>query len=288
MLSQPELSQRKPGSAAVNKETNGVTTPFHAKGHEFGSTAEADADALLAALKGRGDRCSNITLLGLLANIPLSTSEGLAGVYCNLTATKQGRTLAIRQRQRQRHGLSRALIDHVSAAGAEADVFLAALKDRSDRGSKSPSSVTAHSHAQGNSAAVNKETNGVTTYDHYDRSHEHLHSQPHTRSHLHLLNPFAVHSHAKGHEFGSTAEADADADALLAALKGRGHRGFNITLLGLLANIPLSTSKDLTGVYLNSAATVTAPASEDEDEDEDGDVDGANDGDGCAQQTCFY
>ncbi|CAD6886244.1 unnamed protein product [Tilletia laevis] len=87
MLSQPELSQRKPGSAAVNKETNGVTTPFHAKGHEFGSTAEADADALLAALKGRGDRCSNITLLGLLANIPLSTSEGLAGVYCNLTAT---------------------------------------------------------------------------------------------------------------------------------------------------------------------------------------------------------
>ncbi|KAE8247859.1 hypothetical protein A4X03_0g6937 [Tilletia caries] len=149
--------------------------------------------------------------------------------------------------------------DHVSAAGAEADVFLAALKDRSDRGSKSPSSVTAHSHAQGNSAAVNKETNGVTTYDHYDRSHEHLHSQPHTRSHLHLLNPFAVHSHAKGHEFGSTAEADADADALLAALKGRGHRGFNITLLGLLANIPLSTSKDLTGVYLNSAAT-TRPA----------------------------
>ncbi|KAE8185075.1 hypothetical protein CF335_g7831 [Tilletia laevis] len=153
--------------------------------------------------------------------------------------------------------------DHVSAAGAEADVFLAALKDRSDRGSKSPSSVTAHSHAQGNSAAVNKETNGVTTYDHYDRSHEHLHSQPHTRSHLHLLNPFAVHSHAKGHEFGSTAEADADADALLAALKGRGHRGFNITLLGLLANIPLSTSKDLTGVYLNSAATVTAPGGED-------------------------
>ncbi|KAE8185077.1 hypothetical protein CF335_g7832 [Tilletia laevis] len=44
------------------------------------------------------------------------------------------------------------------------------------------------------SAAVNKETNGVTTYDHYDRSHEHLHSQPHTRSHSHLLNPFAAHS----------------------------------------------------------------------------------------------
>ncbi|KAE8256198.1 hypothetical protein A4X06_0g28 [Tilletia controversa] len=168
--------------------------------------------------------------------------------------------------------------DHVSAAGAEADVFLAALKDRSDRGSKSPSSVTAHSHAQGNSAAVNKETNGVTTYDHYDRSHEHLHSQPHTRSHLHLLNPFAVHSHAKGHEFGSTAEADAD--ALLAALKGRGHRGFNITLLGLLPNIPLSTSKDLTGVL--------PQLRRDSSEDEDGDVDGANDGDGCAQQTCFY
>ncbi|CAD6909540.1 unnamed protein product [Tilletia controversa] len=102
------------------------------------------------------------------------------------------------------------------------------------------------------SAAVAKETNGVATHDHHDHSHSHAHSH----SHSHSLNPFAAHSHAHGHDHGSAAEAD----ALLAALKGRGDRGSNITLLGLFANILLSASKGLAGVYLNSAALLADAA----------------------------
>lgn len=53
-------------------------------GHDHGSAEEADA--LLAALRGKGDRGSNITLAGLVSNIGLCGAKGVAGVYLNSAA----------------------------------------------------------------------------------------------------------------------------------------------------------------------------------------------------------
>ncbi|KAE8216451.1 hypothetical protein CF327_g334 [Tilletia walkeri] len=93
-----------------------------------------------------------------------------------------------------------------------------------------------------------KDLNGSSTHAHEHHDHDHAHS--------HSLNPFAAHSHSHGHDQGSAAEAD----ALLAALRGKGDRGSNITLLGLFANLVLSASKGLAGVYLNSAALLADAA----------------------------
>ncbi|CAD6981147.1 unnamed protein product [Tilletia controversa] len=75
----PDLQPIEPNRIESN------SAPVKTTRQDHGSAAKADA--LLAALEGRGDRGSNITLFGLPANILLSTSEGLAGVYRNSTAT---------------------------------------------------------------------------------------------------------------------------------------------------------------------------------------------------------
>lgn len=64
------------------------------------------------------------------------------------------------------------------------------------------------------------------------------------------------HAHHHGHDHGSAEEAD----ALLAALKGKGDRGSNITLAGLVSNIGLCGAKGVAGVYLNSAALLADAA----------------------------
>ncbi|KAK0539638.1 mitochondrial metal transporter [Tilletia horrida] len=94
-----------------------------------------------------------------------------------------------------------------------------------------------------------KELNGSSS------AHDH-----HSHSHSHSLNPFAAHSHSHGHAHAHDHGSAEEADALLAALKGRGDRGSNITLLGLASNVVLCASKGVAGVYLNSAALLADAA----------------------------
>lgn len=81
-------------------------------------------------------------------------------------------------------------------------------------------------------------------HDHHDHHDEHGHSHGILGGH---------HHH---HDHGSPEEAD----RLIAALKGKGDRGSNITLLGLLSNILLCISKGFAGVLLNSASLVADAA----------------------------
>lgn len=81
-------------------------------------------------------------------------------------------------------------------------------------------------------------------HDHSDHDHGHAHSH----------NIFGGHSHS--HDHASPEEAD----RLVAALKGKGDRGSNITLLGLFSNIVLCISKGIAGVLLNSASLVADAA----------------------------
>ncbi|SJX60183.1 related to MMT1-Mitochondrial iron transport protein [Sporisorium reilianum f. sp. reilianum] len=93
-----ELHQRKktaastvePNAAAKTNAALGHHHHHHGHGHGHGhhhdhGSAE-EADALLAALKGKGDRGSNITLAGLVSNVGLCGAKGVAGVYLNSAA----------------------------------------------------------------------------------------------------------------------------------------------------------------------------------------------------------
>ncbi|TKY90178.1 hypothetical protein EX895_000176 [Sporisorium graminicola] len=64
------------------------------------------------------------------------------------------------------------------------------------------------------------------------------------------------HGHGHHHDHGSAEEAD----KLLDALKGKGDRGSNITLAGLVSNVGLCGAKGVAGVYLNSAALLADAA----------------------------
>nr|CDI51097.1 related to MMT1-Mitochondrial iron transport protein [Melanopsichium pennsylvanicum 4] len=75
----------------------------------------------------------------------------------------------------------------------------------------------------------------------------------HSHSHAH------AHAHGHGHHHHDHGSAE-EADALLAALKGKGDRGSNITLAGLVSNIGLCGAKGVAGVYLNSAALLADAA----------------------------
>lgn len=80
-------------------------------------------------------------------------------------------------------------------------------------------------------------------HDHADHAHSHSHG---------ILG----HSHDHSHAHGSPEEAD----RLIEALKGKGDRGSNITLLGLFSNIVLCISKGIAGMWLNSASLVADAA----------------------------
>ncbi|PWN27384.1 cation efflux protein [Jaminaea rosea] len=82
-----------------------------------------------------------------------------------------------------------------------------------------------------------------------EHEHDHDHS---SHSHSHSLLGGHDHSHAHG--------SPEEADRLIAALKGKGDRGSNITLLGLFSNIVLCISKGIAGVFLNSASLVADAA----------------------------
>ncbi|PWZ02885.1 hypothetical protein BCV70DRAFT_154451 [Testicularia cyperi] len=77
------------GAATSHSHSHGILGHSHSHGHghdhhDHGSAEEADK--LLAALKGKGDRGSNITLAGLVSNIGLCGAKGVAGVYLNSAA----------------------------------------------------------------------------------------------------------------------------------------------------------------------------------------------------------
>ncbi|EPQ32091.1 uncharacterized protein PFL1_00288 [Pseudozyma flocculosa PF-1] len=91
--------------------------------------------------------------------------------------------------------------------------------------------------------AAAEEDAGAAHHDHGHGDHDHKHS-------------LFGHSHHHGHDHGSAEEAD----QLIAALKGKGDRGSNITLLGLASNVGLCGAKGVAGVYLNSAALLADAA----------------------------
>ncbi|PWN50893.1 hypothetical protein IE53DRAFT_386781 [Violaceomyces palustris] len=99
------------------------------------------------------------------------------------------------------------------------------------------------------SAAVKRNSaNGQAKHDHDDQ-HSHSHGV------AGWLGGGHSHSHSHAHE-GSVEEAD----KLLAALKGKGDRGSNITVAGLVANLGLCGTKGVAGLYLNSAALLADAA----------------------------
>ena len=85
-----------------------------------------------------------------------------------------------------------------------------------------------------------------------DNGAAHKRKAAHSHSHHHHHG----HGHGHDHSHGSAEEAD----ALLAALRGKGDRGSRITLIGLASNIGLCGAKGVAGVYLNSAALLADAA----------------------------
>lgn len=79
-------------------------------------------------------------------------------------------------------------------------------------------------------------------HDTHELEHDHSHSHSHSHS-------IFGHSHSHGEEGHSH-----DAEQIIAALKGSGDRGSQITLVGLFSNIGLTATKGLAGWYLHSAS----------------------------------
>lgn len=104
--------------------------------------------------------------------------------------------------------------------------------------------MTANASSSIRKRASAKSQNGV------DASHDHS-------SHDHSHGIFG-HSHA-GHSHGAEGSAE-EADRLIEALKGKGDRGSNITVVGLIANLILCGAKGVAGVYLHSAALLADAA----------------------------
>ncbi|KAJ7770145.1 mitochondrial iron ion transporter [Mycena maculata] len=78
--------------------------------------------------------------------------------------------------------------------------------------------------------------------------HDHSHSDSHSHeSHSHSL--FSPHSHGP-------AASTATAETLMAAFRGAGDRGSQITLIGLFANIALTAIKGAAGYFTHSAALI--------------------------------
>ncbi len=72
------------GSAAKGHSHGGI---FHSHDHSHGPEGSVEeADQLLAALRGKGDRGANITLVGLASNVALCAAKGAGGVYLHSAA----------------------------------------------------------------------------------------------------------------------------------------------------------------------------------------------------------
>ncbi|KAF8236447.1 CDF-like metal transporter [Tricholoma matsutake] len=75
-------------------------------------------------------------------------------------------------------------------------------------------------------------------------NHTHNNETPHSRSHS-----IFGHSHSNGVEAHTH-----DTEQIIAALEGKGDRGSQITLIGLVSNVGLTLAKGAAGWYLHSAA----------------------------------
>ncbi|UZJ52999.1 hypothetical protein CBS101457_002319 [Exobasidium rhododendri] len=106
------------------------------------------------------------------------------------------------------------------------------------------------SHSQTNADSLRKRTAGEV-------SREGNHLNEHSSSSSSWLPH--VHSHSHSHSHGAEGSAE-EADRLLAALKGKGDRGSNITVVGLIANLVLCGTKGLAGVWLHSASLLADAA----------------------------
>lgn len=93
----------------------------------------------------------------------------------------------------------------------------------------------------------------VSTVD----SHVHNGHHEHKDDHHHGVASLFGHSHNHSHGAEGSPE---EADKLLAALKGKGDRGSNITVVGLVANLVLCGAKGVAGVLLHSASLLADAA----------------------------
>ncbi|KAJ6499222.1 mitochondrial iron ion transporter [Mycena sanguinolenta] len=92
------------------------------------------------------------------------------------------------------------------------------------------------------SLARGKQENGQQNGQHHEHDHGHEHSHSHS-------NIFAGHSHGPGANIDTT-------EKLMAAFRGAGDRGSQITLIGLFANIGLCVIKGVAGYFTHSAALI--------------------------------
>ncbi|KAF9012398.1 mitochondrial iron ion transporter [Cyathus striatus] len=91
-----------------------------------------------------------------------------------------------------------------------------------------------------NRNSLNSNGNGAPHNDDHDHDHDHSHTHSHS---------IFGHTHAPG-EPGHTK----DPEKIIAALRGQGDRGSQITLVGLFSNVALTGAKGLAGWYMHSAS----------------------------------
>lgn len=100
----------------------------------------------------------------------------------------------------------------------------------------------------GKAAAVKGQVNGESSKTLHKHEHDHEH---------HSHGWLGGHSHSHSHGAEGSAE---EADKLIDALKGKGDRGSNITVIGLIANLILCGAKGVAGVFLHSASLLADAA----------------------------
>ncbi|KAF8492330.1 cation efflux family-domain-containing protein [Russula emetica] len=107
-------------------------------------------------------------------------------------------------------------------------------------------------HGNGDSAdkAKSPTTGAVGEREHHDHDHRPSNTQPHTHSHSHGI--FGGHSHSHSHGHGH--DGHDHGGGLIETLQSGGDRGSRVTLVGLGANVLLTSAKGAAGWYMNSAA----------------------------------
>ncbi|OCH89002.1 cation efflux protein [Obba rivulosa] len=105
--------------------------------------------------------------------------------------------------------------------------------------------MTAYTRRPHSGQAKGKETQSQPEKHDHDHEHDHEHDHGHTHSHG---IPLFGHRHSHGEDGHSHS-----AEGIVQVLEGGGAR---ITIIGLLANLGITGSKGIAGLYMNSAALV--------------------------------
>lgn len=193
-------------------------------------------DAQNAAGSGPTYPPSLITSYALKARIEAAAAQRNSGSQPNAAA----RSVANAAKLFSLHPATTANAVASAVASAEHELHKHHQQKQQEAEQNNADQMTASAVRQRAAAATTTSKEAAASAAH---SHSHSHSHAHGGHH--------------GHDHGGSVE---EADALLAALKGKGDRGSNITLVGLASNIGLCASKGVAGVYLNSASLLADAA----------------------------